>query len=534
MSFSTRLHTFYNVDAQRFCDSDGSPLAIEQLPRITLEQQAVLALTCIHDDGRPASFHESDTFSWAADDDWDSASTVLLYSPNEAINNPDQWPDAAPAAGRLAILIDAASASLREALGSREEMTIYGELKVYAAGATRPFYVGQMVLRARNLIDHSGMLPPPLPAMHYNRAEVDSLIAGRLPLAGGSLTGKLEMNGHGIVDVGLLAPAASTEVAIVDGVAVLTQSRHRLSPESGTADELFTLEAPAGIYWLTVTDGASITLKGTGGNLVIDGNRDLLFGTGALQVDHDGVTARLVTGSAGAGLPVTVSQAEAEAGSLTEARLWTPERVGQAIAALESGEPNPVIATQTEAEAGTLTEPRLWTPERVKQAIAALANGGGTERVASLTVGGELGSALLSDLEIVAGERYLLEVAGWTDGSTAHEFLQWDDGAGSIWNANYLVSHASGYTQNTGAVELTSSAHAGGWIKFEIQLAFCAATQQLQVTTLCGAAGVGAYHNIGTQSGVNNPSRVTKLLVSRSSGWFKVGTVFNLYRHYRP
>jgi hypothetical protein len=67
--------------------------------------------------------------------------------------------------------------------------------------------------------------------------------------------------------------------------------------------------------------------------------------------------------------PDTVSQAEAEAGVATTDRLWTAQRVAQAIAALEVGEANPDTVSQAEAEAGT---DRLWTAQRVAQAIAAL------------------------------------------------------------------------------------------------------------------------------------------------------------------
>lgn len=114
----------------------------------------------------------------------------------------------------------------------------------------------------------------------------------------------------------------------------------------------------------------------------------------------------------------TVSQAEAEAGVATTGRIWTAQRVAQAIAAQAGGggsvsdvaydqsswdgvtstapSKNAVrdkfvsvdsaiankqdalsIVSQAEAEAGVATTARLWTSERVAQAIAAQAEGGG-------------------------------------------------------------------------------------------------------------------------------------------------------------
>jgi hypothetical protein len=76
-------------------------------------------------------------------------------------------------------------------------------------------------------------------------------------------------------------------------------------------------------------------------------------------------------------LPDIVSQAEAEAGAETTARLWTAQRVAQAIEALAgAGVTLPDIISQAEAEAGVSTAARLWTAQRVAQAIEALASAG--------------------------------------------------------------------------------------------------------------------------------------------------------------
>lgn len=103
------------------------------------------------------------------------------------------------------------------------------------------------------------------------------------------------------------------------------------------------------------------------------------------------------------------TQAEAEAGTATSARVWTAERVKQAILALAPAGSSAVtsvntktgavtitytdvgalsatdIPTQVEAEAGTATTARVWTAERVKQAIVALAPASAVTSVAGRT-----------------------------------------------------------------------------------------------------------------------------------------------------
>jgi hypothetical protein len=86
------------------------------------------------------------------------------------------------------------------------------------------------------------------------------------------------------------------------------------------------------------------------------------------------ISDQRISSSGIAPLPAVVSQAEAQAGTLTEARTWTPQRVAQAIAALADEVSLPAVVSQAEAESGAGTDARLWTPQRVAQAIAALAD----------------------------------------------------------------------------------------------------------------------------------------------------------------
>lgn len=78
------------------------------------------------------------------------------------------------------------------------------------------------------------------------------------------------------------------------------------------------------------------------------------------QQAADNVT-RYITPDQVLSLIATISQAEAEAGVATTRRIFTAERVAQAIAAL------PATVSEADAAAGTATDRRAWTAQRVRQ-----------------------------------------------------------------------------------------------------------------------------------------------------------------------
>ena len=98
------------------------------------------------------------------------------------------------------------------------------------------------------------------------------------------------------------------------------------------------------------------------------------------------------------GTIATVSQAEAEAGTVTTVRHWPPLRVAQAIAALET--PDVTTASQAEMEAGTEAGLRLVSPLRIAQAITALAGGGGDLSQSDIDTLAEL-NAILTDATLI-------------------------------------------------------------------------------------------------------------------------------------
>lgn len=90
---------------------------------------------------------------------------------------------------------------------------------------------------------------------------------------------------------------------------------------------------------------------------------------------------------------------------------------------------NVPAVTQAEAEAGTVTDTRTWTPQRVSQAIAALASGGGGISVASIKA--------LIDLTPSSGVS--VEVVGFYSGSR-------EGGGTFIWDSGRNKTTADGIT----------------------------------------------------------------------------------------
>ena len=171
-----------------------------------------------------------------------------------------------------------------------------------------------------------------------------------------------------------------------------------------------------------------------------------------------------------------VPQAEAEAGTATTARTWTAQRVGQAIAALAGSGSGDLLAannlsdvanaatslsnlgglaasdivSQAEAEAGTATTARVWTAQRVNQAIQALAPAGGATNEFKIFL---VNNATLAGRIADGGTT---SPAGWT-------IQKGDDVAGEPFTLNadtLIVTH--NLAANTIAVEVRVFEHTGG------------------------------------------------------------------------
>ena len=115
--------------------------------------------------------------------------------------------------------------------------------------------------------------------------------------------------------------------------------------------------------------------------------------------------------------PASVSQAEAEAGTETALRSWSPRRVAQAIEALADSADLPDPVTQAEAEAGTVTGNRLWSPRRVAQAIAALATSSGGTGLTPAQ------ARALGRLIILSADLEEVRDASWVAATSGPEFV---------------------------------------------------------------------------------------------------------------
>ena len=86
-----------------------------------------------------------------------------------------------------------------------------------------------------------------------------------------------------------------------------------------------------------------------------------------------GGTVHAVTGAT---TPTLVGVVEAQDGTGTVIKSWTPERVKQAIVALGgSGATLPTTGISSDITTGTITTTRMWTPEVLHDAIVALGEG---------------------------------------------------------------------------------------------------------------------------------------------------------------
>ncbi len=490
---AVRIEHYYNVDRQRFSDAEGTPLALEQLPRIALTQQAVLALTCIRDDGTPAAFNSDDSFSWAADDDWSSVSDVALLSPDSEVNRAGDWSEANPAAGKLGIRVDADSAALQAVLGSEAEVLLHGELKVYAAGATKPYFVGRMELYARNLVDFAGVTPPAIPANFYSRSEVDGLLAGLVE--SGDLADYLKAT-------------APTTLTVANGEVTATQLAHAIDTEGNAAtDDLVSILGGSAGRWLVLFPadaGRLTTLRHGIGNIVTgDGNDVAMSGSGLYLLVHDGANWRVSAGR-GSSLAALVAVAA------------TPSNYTPASADVEAH-----LAAIDDALAG--------------------GGGGGMTLVATATLASAANAVDFTGLTIDEGQVYELHLFGSLDGAAPGN-VYCDDGNGTLdaTSSNYSIAEwwPSGSFANASNNQLWGTSLTGGIdVVMRMRIHVDPRTHQATMLSYSHALDTGAPGRcwqvaMNRRNSTQSNNRVTALRVYTGNAGvnFVAGSVANLYK----
>lgn len=152
---------------------------------------------------------------------------------------------------------------------------------------------------------------------------------------------------------------AATEKTISAGAITATQSAHKLQPQSGTADDLDTINglSEGDVLWIYISDEGTdtITIKHGTGNISCIGDADVALSEGAAIFYSDGTTAYLIGGGGGSldidGLAVATPDPDADyvpfydgSASANKKALWP---VGNVTA--KTG-----VATLTVAERGTI------------------------------------------------------------------------------------------------------------------------------------------------------------------------------------
>lgn len=219
---------------------------------------------------------------------------------------------------------------------------------------------------------------------------------GGLPLAGGSMTG-------------LLTLAAGADIA-----------------SAATID-------------LTAATGNTVRVTGTTGTSALTMNAGqwmMLIADGAWPLTYHATTCRIITGADYTCTAEEVVIAHKDLSGVIH--VW----------------PSFAVVSQADAEAGTSTVPRLWTAERVAQAIAALAiSSGGTLSTEQATSG----SAAYNFTDVPSGtKRVVINFINVSTNGTAYPRIQLGD-SGGIETSGYVgASSYIGTTNTSGTINLAS------------------------------------------------------------------------------
>ena len=178
---SQLFQMFINVETNTQALEDGTPAPNSAFPAVFFQQKnLVIAVDFIDGSGNAVTnlFNNDDSFSWAADDDFNRAVLPWMLTGNSGFNQPGDRPDLSIVNGRLSYRIDANTTEYDTEIGVLRDKQLSAQIKAFNAGETEPKSVFNHFIQAFNLIENTGAGPPAPVSNFYTKAEADALHAG--------------------------------------------------------------------------------------------------------------------------------------------------------------------------------------------------------------------------------------------------------------------------------------------------------------------------------------------------------------------
>lgn len=173
---------FINVNTKTQALADGTPAPNSAVPSVFFQQKnLVLAVNFIDDSGNLVTtlFTATDSFSFAADEDFDRSATLpWILTPDSGFNVPGDRPDLDVAGGKISIRLDANTGRFGTGIGVLRDKQLNAQIKAFSAAETEPKSVFSHFIEAFNLIENTGAGPTAPVSNFYTKAEADALHAG--------------------------------------------------------------------------------------------------------------------------------------------------------------------------------------------------------------------------------------------------------------------------------------------------------------------------------------------------------------------
>jgi hypothetical protein len=194
-----QIEIYYDVDNDVLRDEDGNQINSQLYPFVYFEEQALAQVQLRNGDCTDYT-KLTGTYSISAtiDNDFDAEDDALCKTLNANINVSGDWKsggDADITLGQISIQIDADNTNYETKIGSKKTLNAFLEIQLRDSGDDSLTNVFEFNYECRNLRDQTGTVPPSPENDYYKKTEVDSLVDGRVAIAGDTMTGDLLLNG---------------------------------------------------------------------------------------------------------------------------------------------------------------------------------------------------------------------------------------------------------------------------------------------------------------------------------------------------